>query len=199
LLISGCVTKTWRDRALQDRPDRETPELAFETFRAAIRLDDALLGYKLISEAMKERDKIDSTVFALGWDAFFKRYPAARLLGNAEIVKAERLDPLRARVDASAYGYTIRLDFVRQDFYDVRWRTLEGETRRVDGYIPGVESRVFRAKDAPESLVAFAANAELASVDPKSIVLFTIGTEWKILGIAELDNGVPKPLTSMSR
>lgn len=196
ILCSACVQRTWRDLALQERPSKETPELAFETFRAAIRLDDPALAYGVLSEAMKQRDAIDLTWWSIGWDRFFKRYPAARLLANAAIEHTESLDAREAWIEAAAYGRRIRLDFIRQDYYTVRGRSDDGAVVVADGFLSDLATRVRRTGSSDGSIVVgIVADPRLEAVELSTVDLFLLASEWKILGISEVSDRESKPLT----
>ncbi|HKE00385.1 MAG TPA: hypothetical protein VKE69_05195, partial [Planctomycetota bacterium] len=141
-LLPGCVTCTWRDRALVERADLSTPALAFESFRAAIRCNDSMAGYRVISEEMKERFRFTMSQWVLGWDELFKTRPLARLMGNAEIETLAD-DGRRATAMASAYGQQLLIVLVRQDYYAVT--PADGPV--VDGYVPSLERELLRDGD----------------------------------------------------
>lgn len=179
----GCVKLTWRDRALRERPDLGSPERTFETLRAAIRLDDPILAYATLSEAMKERDHFTLLEFSLGWDAFFAEYPFARLLGNSRFerrVGDAAEEEFEARGEARAYGQTIRLAFLRQDYFEVRVR---GRAEPIDGFLPSLRVAVGRPPNRDDALRAILVDPRFQAIDPAAVESFTVASSWKILEI----------------
>lgn len=186
----SCVTRTWRDRALQERPDRSTPELAFETLRAAIRLDDPMLGYRLLSEEMKEREQLTEILFITGWDAFFAKHPLARLMGNATVQSHEVRDNRVARVLAGVHGRTIETFWVRKDFFEI-WHT--DNPVPVDGFIPSIDSVTRRDPKDGSRLVATLQDERLLQIGPKPLRSIRIESEWKLAEFREIEADVKDP------
>ncbi|MBI3820074.1 MAG: hypothetical protein HY286_15375 [Planctomycetes bacterium] len=174
---TSCVHATWRDRALQDRPDRATPELAFESLRAAIRCDDPMFAYRLISERMKERDNFAELMFIAGWDAFFQKYPLARLSGNAEIVKSTPLADGRVVVLANAHGREIKSTWIEEHYYEVEVRGRG----KIDGFVNRVAGQLQHGREGVGEFLARCADARLEGVDVNDVTSFRIAIEWKLL------------------
>ena len=180
LLAAGaCTTCTPRDLSLRDRPDFASPAIAFESFRAAVRCDDPTAAYRCLSEAMKERDEITVTKVLIWWEGTFKRNPFARLAGNAEIETIVYVDDRRSIVIATAYGQRRAVEFVRQEFFDVRVR---GRAAPVDDYVQSLAGMLRVDGDA---LVARVRDPKLQGVEPRDVVSATFGTEWKILRFSD--------------
>ena len=193
LAAPACVSVSWRDRALRERPDLETPEKTFETLRAALRLDDPILAYRTLSEAMKEREKFTLFEFTAGWDAFFRRYPYARLIGNADLDKLERTGDLAAVGWASAYGHTMRVDFRRQTFFEVRLR----DGNKFDGFLgDDLRQHLGKAQNREDVLRGILVDKSFESVNVEDITSFQIAIEWKVLGFTEITGADTKPQDS---
>jgi hypothetical protein len=184
LLLGSCVRITWRDRALQERPAFDSPELCFETFRAAIRCDDPLLGYATISEAMKKRESIDSFTFSIGWEEFFRRFPFARLAGNAEIESAERINARRAVVRANAHGHAIRMDLVRQDYFEIN---VEGSAEPIDAFIPSIAEHLEIPKNQENTLRVKVSNEKIIGLTTDRVTSIVFAGQWKIFALAEVN------------
>ncbi len=184
--LSACVRCTVRDQALRERPDLTTPELAFETLRATIRCKDPVVGYLVLSEEMKQRDRIDLSLFILGWEEFFHRYPSSRLAGAAEIreviLDPGETPPRRCRLVASVYGKELVLDLVRQDFFEVE---VEGLEDRVEGYVPSLRILLARPAERPDVLAILLADPLLRGVSADRIRSVRIGSEWKVSRFGE--------------
>lgn len=180
LAAPSCVKLTWRDRALQERPDRTTPELAFETFRAAIRCDDPLLGYKMLSEAMKEREGIVGVTFSAGWDAFFNKHPFARLAGNAEITDKHAVGGQILMI-AKAHGHTIESLWTREYYYEISLKNGD----KIDGFLEhSIAEQLEKSKELPE-LIARCNDMRLSEVEVKDVTGFLLASEWKLLKFEE--------------
>ncbi|MFN0204960.1 MAG: hypothetical protein ACKVS6_01445 [Planctomycetota bacterium] len=174
----GCVTRTWRDRALAERPDLHTPIVAFETLRAAIRLDNPMLAYRTISEEMKSRDQFTQIMFISGWDAFFTKHPLARFAGNAEIVTlVNEGGGRRAHTIATAHGKTIEMIWVRQDYYEIH---IRGRNAPIDGYLDTLANSFSSDGAHIHRLLATVNDMRLAEVKPADIESFLIASEWKL-------------------
>ena len=191
----SCVTKTWRDQALQERADHSTPQLTFETLRAAIRLDDPILAYYTLSEAMKTREKFTLLEFAHGWDVFFQRYPFARFFGNATVDREERVGDLHASIWASAYGHVMRIDFTRQTFFEVKLRN----GKKIDGSLgDDLNQNLGHFQNRADVLRGILVDKALENVNVEDIASFQIAVEWKVLGFLEV-TGAPESKHSDAR
>jgi hypothetical protein len=175
--LEGCVTCSVRDRVLCERNDLSTPELAFESFRAAIRCDEPRAGYLVLSEEIKEREGWTLAIFILGWDEFFAKHPFARLAGNAEVVEIAPEGLRRCRLLARAHGREQRIDLVREDVFEVR-----GGAGLIDGEIPSLGAAIRKEGDA---LVARVQDPDLAAVDPSDIHSFLLAGKWKIARLSQ--------------
>jgi hypothetical protein len=180
ILPTACVTRTWRDLALAERPDFGSPALAFETFRAAVRLDKPMLGYRAISEEMKEREGFTEIMFISGWNAFFDRHPLARLAGNAEIVDMKEVSKRFARIRAKSHGTEIVTSWIRRDYYEIR----AAGSLIIDGYVDDLHRLIQKDSKAPGSLEARIADMRIGDLDPATVEQLHVGSEWKLL---ELD------------
>lgn len=177
--FSACVTCTPRDESLRERPDHSTPELAFETFRAAVRCDDGIAGYRALSEAFKEREGVTLTTALIWWDQVFKANPIARLAGNAEIESAAPRGRDRCTLVVGAYGKRRVVELVAQTYYEVRVR---GRREPIDGFVPRLAAHVESTGDA---VAVTLRDPRLAGVPLGDIDSVTLATEWKILDFRE--------------
>jgi hypothetical protein len=191
-----CAVLCPREEARQIATFRDTPELAFETFRTALvwRFPDVV--YESLSPNFREKYGVPGKgKFKIGYENYLSDMDdLGRLLMEAEVA-------------GIAYG---ELDGRRQAVMTLRWQGAEGEFVLVDvpswealvaieGYppdslrmnLPGQDfSSVLRVADG--SIVLGPLDASEAGVtEPGEVLRLTLTHQWLLEDIQRLDNVEP--------
>lgn len=164
------------------------PLQAFETFRTAIRGDLLELEYRCFSTGFHRRNGLSQLGYREFRDELLRREPLLRwALHRAEVVDVRRGEA-QARVEARAVGRTLVLDFVREDFWEIR----SGAELLADDLLPALQGtlRHQEARDGSPWLVAM---VPLEGVDPDAPVTeLRVGSEWKIDDFRLVEGSAPE-------
>lgn len=176
----GCKTPPPRAGELLEvlgderRPFHATPEQTFEAFRLAFRGRLYDLEYNCLSSGFKERQGLGQVTYREARDRALGTFLVAWALWKAEVSEVEYLDDGRARLEASYSGRTVRVDLVREEF----WETWGGNDRLGDAHRPWGDGVLPTAEDEDPGLWAFVPLEERAQAS--QVTEIRVGREWKI-------------------
>lgn len=157
------------------RPFHADPRQTFEAFRLAFRGRLYDLEYNCFSDGFKERQGVGQLTYREVRDEALGSTLVAWALWKAEVSPVEYLDARRARLTASYAGRTVRVDFVREDFWET-WASGEKQ----DAFEPWESSTYC---PGPEEFPSPAIVAVLPLPDRAAyggITELRVGQEWKI-------------------
>ena len=101
-----------------------TPEETFRTFQTGLRADQPDLEYRCFSYRFKKANGMNQGFYREFRRELFAAQPLLRWAATAEIVGREELPDgtirLTARVDTWFRDEVFAVDFVREDFYEIR-------------------------------------------------------------------------------
>jgi hypothetical protein len=175
---------------------RDTPELAFETFRAALRFGAADIVYESLSTGFKEKYGVPGLrTFKAGYEQYRDDFDElGRLLAKAEV------GPVQFAVVADRYvaWLTIRMEDAEGTFFLVDQPAaetvvaLEGyPPDRVVKYLPGRDfSSVLRVDDGKISVGPIDA-ADAGVTSPGEVVRFALQHSWLLEDVQKLVNVKP--------
>ena len=103
--------------------DLSTPELAARTLLEALRRDEPEVVYDALSDELREELGVDKGTLELAWSAVRERYPYLHVAGYADVPAASvRARGDAATVDVAFAGEQVRIDLVRQTYWELRYR-----------------------------------------------------------------------------
>lgn len=177
-LLGACLSKPTAEAWLT--VGFHSPGQTFGTFQTALRADQPSLEYRCFGQAMKEREGITEVLYREFRDRLFSRQPWLKRAACARIVEVQPLGPGRerviARVDTVFVDKTFAVDFVREDFYELR----AGESLLEDGFTD-FERLVAEDGDALLVRLPLPWGAALTQVSE-----VRVGREWKIDGFVDV-------------
>jgi len=101
-----------------------TPEQTFRTFQTGLRSDQPDLEYRSFSYRFKKANGINQGFYREFRKELFAAHPLLRWAATAEIVGREELHDgtvrLTARLDTWLHDEVFTVDFIREDFYEIR-------------------------------------------------------------------------------
>lgn len=183
----GCHVPAPKPREVLAVGFRE-PLQAFETFRTAIRGELLELEYRCFSTGFHRRNGLSQLGYREFRDELMRREPLLRwALHRAEVVDVRRSEA-QARVEARAVGRTLVVDFVREDFWEIR----SGAELLADDIVAELD-KTLRRTQAPDGSPWLVAQVPLADVPPDDpITEVRVGSEWKIDDFRLVEDGDPE-------
>lgn len=154
------------------------PQQTFATFRTAFRGNLTDLEYRCLSAGFRERQQLSQFGYRAFRDELLATIPLLRwALYKSVIEKAEVISPRRARIEARAGGYTLVVQLVREDFWEI-WagsQRRDGDEAAVDdafaqGYLTRVPDPPRVVGQAPLSRPGLS----------ERLTELRVGQEWKI-------------------
>jgi len=176
----------------------DTPQAALATFLEAVRRDAPDVVYECLSSPFRRTHGLDGLVVAAAWSKLREDNPGVHLLGYA--VPPERpatSGAERAAFDLTVKGYAVRIEYVRETFWELRYRGTDGRIREtstlLDDAAVASTVRVDVADpdpvdDLPQASVAIAPRVAMhpgaGRLEARSIERIAVGREWKISALA---------------
>ena len=127
LPLGGCcsLAQAWcgPERSAWISVEWGTPELATRTLLEALRRDDPEIVYEALADEMRASLGIDGLAVEIAWPKIKERIPYLHVAGYAE-VPAATFGPDRnsAHVTVAISGQTLRVDLVREAYWELRYR-----------------------------------------------------------------------------
>jgi len=127
LPLGGCcsLARAWcgPDRSPWVSVDFQTPELAARTLLEALRRDEPGVVYDALSDELRAKLGIDGMAVELAWPKIKAQYPYLHVAGYAEVPDA-KMGPRgdTAALEVAVEGQLLRLDLVRQTYWELRYR-----------------------------------------------------------------------------
>lgn len=175
LLAGACLGPSHPPEALT-RIGFRSPRQTFETFFAAFDYRIYGLEFRCLSEGFKRRNGVSDLTWREFRDELEREHALLRLAARAEIVEERVEGPDSHWIVARAAGRTVRLHFVREEFFEI----YAGDLRATDG-VP-TDGRPWKF-DRNAARVTAAVDLEpevAATLDSASISEFRVGFEWKL-------------------
>lgn len=175
LLSGGCLCPSHPPEALT-RAGFRSPRETFDTFFAAF--DYRIYGLELrcLSADFRRRNRVSELTWREFRDQLEREHPLLRLAARVEVVEEYSEGPRTHWIVARAAGRTVRLRFVREDFYEI----YAGGLRVQDGPLSeGPPWRFDPHAPAPLEGVPLAPETA-ATLNAESISEFRVGYEWKL-------------------
>lgn len=184
---SGCCSLAslfcGPDRSRWVEPDFRTPEASIATFREALRREHGTFLFESLAEEWKRRHGIAGAIeFEVLMRKLKEQVPHLHMLGEAEVEPFVVIDPDRLRTCLVRSGYRVRVELVRQRYYEVRYRLGDlSET-------PGSYVTSFGPLMAVDRDDVGAATVRLRltgvplpeGVEVEQVEAAGIGTQWKV-------------------
>ena len=176
----------------------DSPGATVATFLEAIRRDEPGVVYGCLSDAFRKEHDLDGIVVTAAWDKLREQTPGLHLLGYAKAPK----EPARATANSASFaieaeGVIVRIDLVRESFWELRYLGADGKPRetstrldpsQADAMLRTSEAEPDPIDDLPQSNVSIHPRVTVhpgtAALRPGSIERLGIGREWKIQAIA---------------
>ncbi|HEB53556.1 MAG TPA: hypothetical protein ENI87_09920 [bacterium] len=125
LPLSGCCSLArlfcGPDRSPWVSIDFRTPERAVRTFLEALRRDDPEVVYRALSRGFRSANRLDGAIAKVAWDRIREHYPFLHVAGYAEVPPPRRRDPDHADVQIEVEGTPVRIELVRESYWEVRY------------------------------------------------------------------------------
>ena len=127
LPLQGCCTvaRAWcgPDATPWVSVEFRSPELATRTLLEALRRDDPQVVYDALADDLREQLGLDGLSVELAWPKIRARYPYLHVAGFAEVPTATvGEDGASAQVVVAVEGQRLRIDLVRQTYWELRYR-----------------------------------------------------------------------------
>lgn len=186
LFVGSCLCPSHPPDALT-RAGFRSPRQTFETFFAAFDYQLFGLEFRCFSSEFRRRNRVSEITWREFRDQLEREHPLLRLAARVEVVEEWTEGPRTHWIVAKAAGRTVRLRFVREDFYEF-WA---GDVLVADGTWP--EGEPWRLDDAsPAVSVALPLDVDqAATLNAASISEIRVGYEWKLDDLVE--ESAPRP------
>ena len=177
--------------------EHDTPNATLATFLEAVRRDAPDVIYGCLSAGFRRQHELDGMVVAAAWDKLREETRGLHLLGYAQTPgKPASQDAANAAFELEVEGYSVRIDLVRETYWELRYRGADGRIRETSSLLDdsAVASTVRVAAappdpvdDLPQAEVALAPRVAMhpgsAALDAKSVERLAMGREWKIANL----------------
>ncbi|MEQ1633317.1 MAG: hypothetical protein ABL997_13150 [Planctomycetota bacterium] len=204
LPLGGCCSMArlfcGPDRSAWVPVSYDSPAATLATFLEAVRRDDSAKVYESLAASFKAQHGLDGMVVNAAWERLRNEVTGLHLLGYAEVPN----EPVQAQDGGVTYlvateGVTIRIDLVRQSFWELQYRGRDGKPRetsaaldfdtlngllRVEAAEPDPEDDLPQARIALEPRLVMhpgSPSLQLSDVDR-----LAVGREWKIAEIRQV-------------
>ncbi|MCC6405955.1 MAG: hypothetical protein IT453_02230 [Planctomycetes bacterium] len=175
LWTGGCLGPSHAPEALT-RTGFRSPLQTFETFFAAFDYRIYALEFRCLSADFRRRNRISEITWREFRDQLEREHPLLRLAARVEVVEERSEGPGTHWIVARAAGRTVRLRFVREDFYEI----YEGKERVLDGSLPRATPWTLDPATSELSTRVALAPEDAATLNDASISEFRVGYEWKL-------------------
>jgi hypothetical protein len=188
--LASCFGPAHAPEALT-RTGFRSPRQTFDTFFAAFEYDLRGLELRCLSADFRRRNQVSELTWREFRDRLEREHPLLRLAARVEVLEERPEGSKTHWIVARAAGTTLRLRFVREDFYEI----YSGGERVADGrpsaeppwsYDPASGEFAVRANVDPDGIVSGPATLNAASISE-----FRIGYEWKLDDFYE--ESAPRP------
>jgi len=178
LPLAGCCLAPAADARFLRFPSFESPLATFETLRAALRADDPALEYRCFSREFREGNGLrGADTWRVARARVLREHPEIRWVARARLGETRPSAPDRCTASASVLGQRFLLEFVREEFFEIRLR----DGTRIDGYLDGpLEGRLSLEG---ERLRVDLRDSGLRDLPLGTIERVLVGGEWKILDV----------------
>lgn len=128
---SGCCTLARLFCGPDETPwvpiSHASPEATLATFREAFRRNNPTQAFFCLAKSYVEESGLDAQKTHIVWEQLLEQVPHLHMLGYVELPEApEAVGDRGVTYRLEAYGQVLRVDLVRQVFYEVRWRDPDG-------------------------------------------------------------------------
>ncbi len=159
-------------------PSFESPLATFETLRAALRADDPAVEYRCVSREFRERNGLrGADTWRVARARILREHPEIRWVARARLGETRPGAPGRCTATASVLGRRFLLEFVREEFFEIRL----ADGTRIDEYLGG-PLRAHLSLEG-ERLQVEIDDPLLRALPLESLERVLVGGEWKILDV----------------
>ncbi|MGE3174526.1 MAG: hypothetical protein AB7O97_17985 [Planctomycetota bacterium] len=179
----------------------DSPRATLTTFLEAVRRDDPGVVYSCLAGSFRRAHDFDAAMLTAGWERLRQEVTGLHLLGYATVPAQPTVQQDRGvSYELEVEGHRLRIDLVRESYWEVRYRDPAGEVREtsrgLDDTLNGLVQVMADGEDPAEGtprsrLLAAVRGVEHPYIDRlrlEDVDLLAIGREWKISDLVPLDD-----------
>lgn len=181
----------------------DTPDATVRTFLEAVRRDQPNEVYRCLAPSFKAHHQLDGLLVQVAWDRLKEQVPGLHLLGYAEVPAApSRIADGGVTYEIEVEGRVLRLDLVRQSYWELRYRGKDGKPREtstaldfdtLNGLLRVTDKGLDPVDELPQAEVALEPRVVLHPGAPRlrleDVDGLAVGREWKIAEITGVEPG----------
>ena len=180
----------------------DSPSATLATFLEAVRRDDPAKIYQCLAASFVKQHGLDGLVVNAAWERLRNEVTGLHLLGYAEVPKAPlRADDGGVTYEVTVEGVILRLDLVRQSFWELHYRGRDGKAREsstaldfdtLNGLLRIEAAEPDPVDDLPQTKIALEPRVVLHPGSPSlrlaDIDRLAVGRDWQIAGMRTVAN-----------